>query len=67
MIRSETFKFRISPVEEEALKKLAKKHNVSPSEYLRDLLRKSARAAGLLPELVIEQQAESDNAASIAA
>lgn len=54
-MRTETFKFRISPVEEDALKTLAQKHGVTPSEFLRDLLRKAAQQAGILPEVVISQ------------
>jgi transposase-like protein len=55
MIRDKNIIFRASEREADALKELARIHSVTPSELLRDLLRKAARQAGLLPELPTEE------------
>lgn len=58
MIRNETFKVRLSKPEKTALEELARQHSITPSEFLRDLLRKVAQQSGLLPELTVENQTE---------
>jgi hypothetical protein len=64
-MRTLIINFRASELEKEFLEKLAKKHGVTPSEFLRDLLRNMARQNDLLPEL--DQAAGLDQPESVAA
>jgi len=47
--REKVFQMRLNPIEQGALKNLAKNEHLSASEYLRNVIRDTARQNGLWP------------------